>query len=82
MKSVVFQNPGVIDAVSITTFGVSSKNDKSTAIGFFGTGLKYAIAVILRTGGNITIYSGDSVYDFSVQRQKVRNDEFDFIYMT
>lgn len=44
---IIFRNKGVIDPKSITTFGVSSKENPG-AIGFFGTGLKYAIAILLR----------------------------------
>jgi hypothetical protein len=46
---VVFENPGEIDAAAIRTFGVSVKEGENP-IGFFGTGLKYAIAILLRTG--------------------------------
>ena len=47
--SIIFTNQGEIDIRAVTTFGVSVKNDNS-AIGMFGTGLKYAIAIILRHG--------------------------------
>ena len=77
----VFENPGVIDPRSITTFGVSSKDDSSKAIGFFGTGLKYAIAIILRLGGGIAIYSGGKKYVFGVFRETIRNDEFQLVTM-
>ena len=46
---IVFENPGEIDIRSISTFGVSVK-EGDNPIGFFGTGLKYAIVVLLRTG--------------------------------
>jgi len=81
MKYFVFENPGVIDARSITTFGVSSKDTPATAIGFFGTGLKYAIAILLRNGCGITIYSGGKKYTFGVFREKIRNDEFNLVTM-
>lgn len=80
MQSYVFQNRGVMDPRSITTFGVSSKENKSP-IGFFGTGLKYAIAVLLRLKCDITIHSGPKTYRFSVKRDTLRVNEFDFIYM-
>jgi hypothetical protein len=80
MTSIIFQNKGTIDPKSITTFGVSSKESPS-AIGFFGTGLKYAIAILLREGCEITIYSGDKSYQFATRREKVRVDEFKFVTM-
>lgn len=60
---VIFRNKGIIDPRSITTFGVSSK-DSESAIGYFGTGLKYAIAILLREGCKIDIYTGgDFLFD-------------------
>ena len=54
---VVFENTGEIDILSISSFGVSVKEGDSP-IGFFGTGLKYAIAVLLRHNQKITAYCG------------------------
>lgn len=78
---IVFRNPGVIDPRSITTFGTSSKDDSSKAIGYFGTGLKYAIAVLLRENCMITIHSGDKSYTFTTAHEKIRNDMFHVVYM-
>lgn len=57
---ILFQNPGEIDLLSIASFGVSVKEGENP-IGFFGTGLKYAIAVLLRTGHRITVMTGPRV---------------------
>ena len=76
----VFRNKGVIDPRSITTFGVSSKEGK-TPIGFFGTGLKYAISVLLRNRCSITIHSGGEKYSFGTKVDRVRHDEFEFVTM-
>lgn len=77
---IVFKNPGEIDPRSISTFGVSVK-EGSNPIGFFGTGLKYAIAVLLRTGHKVTIYSGLNVIRFGLKNSAVRGQEFDFVTM-
>src|SRR4030066_94299 len=45
--TISFQNPGLIPLECITTFGLSAK-DTANPIGQFGTGLKYAISIILR----------------------------------
>lgn len=79
-ESVVFRNKGVIDPKSITTFGVSSK-ESASAIGFFGTGLKYAIAILLREGCKVTVYAGDKQLAFGTVTQKIRVDEFTFVTM-
>jgi len=77
---IVFTNAGEIDLRSISTFGVSVKEGDSP-IGFFGTGLKYAIAVLLRTGHEIEIHSGTEVVSFGLRRDAVRGQDFDFITM-
>ncbi|MET3232222.1 UNVERIFIED_ORG: hypothetical protein ABIC54_004427 [Burkholderia sp. 1263] len=78
---IVFSNPGEIDVLSISTFGVSVK-EGDTPIGFFGTGLKYAIAVLLRTGHEVTIFSGAQRIEFSVANELVRGKNFIFVQMS
>lgn len=76
----IFKNKGEIDPRSITTFGVSSK-EGANPIGFFGTGLKYAIAILLREGCSITIYSGTKKLEFATRNQKIRVDTFELVTM-
>lgn len=78
--TIVFKNVGEIDPRSITTFGVSSKENAS-AVGFFGTGLKYAIAILLREGCDITIFSGKRQLKFATKTDKIRVDSFQFVTM-
>lgn len=77
---IVFINKGLIDEKSITTFGVSSKENAS-AIGYFGTGLKYAIAILLREGCDIKIHIGQKVLSFGVRQEKIRVNDFTIITM-
>jgi hypothetical protein len=81
MSQIVFENRGEIDIRSITNFGLSVKEGENP-IGFFGTGLKYAIAVLLRHDCAITIYSGLKRVDFAIRREEVRGKEFEFVTMT
>ena len=53
---IIFENKGLIDVHAISIMGVSVKEEGS--IGYFGTGLKYAIATLLREGQKITIWRG------------------------
>lgn len=76
---VCFENDGEIDIRSVTTFGVSSKPEGS--IGFFGTGLKYAIAILLRENLSITIYSGLEKFEFSKKTMSLRDKEFEQCYV-
>lgn len=77
---IVFKNEGILDINSIITFGVSVK-EKESAIGFFGTGLKYAIAVLLRNGCDISIKAGENVYNFGTEELIVRGKSFPVITM-
>ena len=80
MQTIVFENPGEIDLRSISTFGVSVK-EGDNPIGFFGTGLKYAIAVLLRTGHQVTIYAGEQIVEFGKRTECVRGKAFEFVTM-
>lgn len=77
--SVVFENRGEIDVRAITTLGVSVKSD--SAIGYFGTGLKFSISTILRNGGSIEIYSGEALYTFTSEIDNVQGKDFNIIHM-
>lgn len=76
-----FQNEGAIDMRAVTTIGVSAKEGDSP-IGYFGSGLKYAISVILRSGGSVTVWSGLSRYVFAKAPVQVRGQDFEIITMT
>lgn len=81
MSIVSLTNPGLIPMEAVTTMGVSAKEGENP-IGFFGTGLKYAIAGLLRTSHQITIWRGLDRYDFATEKGEVRGKEFSFIRMT
>lgn len=76
----VFSNPGEIDPRCITTLGVNVKAGDSP-IGFFGTGLKYALAVSLRLGCQVEVQSGLRCFQFETKPQTIRGKTFQFIYM-
>lgn len=77
-----FHNPGEIDIRGATIMGLNAKEDADTAIGFFGTGLKYSIACILRWKGAIQIYSGETVYCFGADDINFRGKDFQRICMS
>lgn len=77
---IVFQNPGLIDLDAITTMGVSVK-DGDSPIGYFGTGLKFAIATLLRNDCTVTIYRGSESLTFTAEAIEVRGEMFDRVCM-
>lgn len=78
---ITFYNPGEIDIRGATIAGLSAK-ESDTPIGYFGTGLKYAIARVLAWGGKITIHSGLDAYIFDSQNIDFRGTEFSQIVYT
>lgn len=80
MKNIYFMNNGDFDVRAMMTMGVSAK-DTDDAIGFFGTGFKYAVAIILRLGGSITISTQSGIYEFTAKKESIRGKEFNIVYM-
>lgn len=76
---IVFRNRGLIDLTAVRTLGVSVKEEG--AIGYFGTGLKFAIATILRGGGTIAIYRGKQKHRFGSVEKEVRGKPFHVVTM-
>lgn len=77
---IIFQNPGLIDVAAITTMGVSVK-EADAPIGYFGTGLKFAIATLLRHDCTITIFRGDEALAFTAEPIEIRGETFDRVCM-
>lgn len=72
----IFETPGSFDLHSIDTFGVNVKPNTSNPIGYFGTGLKYAIAVLLRQGAKLELYCNGDHYKFYLQALDFRGEGF------
>jgi hypothetical protein len=72
MRSVVFKTPGKLDLRAFTIFGVTAKPKSDNPIGYFGTGLKYAVAVCLRNGWAFTVYTGGEKYEFTTHQMDFR----------
>ena len=77
---IVFENPGLLDLQLITTFGASVKESKNP-IGQFGTGLKYAIAVLLRNKQQVMMFVGGEHYSFSTKTSTIRGKDFELVVM-
>lgn len=74
-KYVLFENDGEIDPNSIKFMGCSTKNGTDT-IGKFGTGLKYAIAALLRNWVHIVIFSGETKIEFDTTTKMIWGKDF------
>lgn len=78
--TIEFRNNSELPLECITTFGISVKENESP-IGYFGTGLKYAIAVLLRENCQVQIFIGSEEYKFKTIGEYVRGKMFNMIYM-
>lgn len=81
MSTLYFHNPGAIDIRGATVAGLSAK-EGDNPIGLFGTGLKYAIASVLRWKGSITIHSGLCKHTFSAEALDFRGTSHEQVVMT
>lgn len=77
---IVFENAGEIDPRLISLIGVNVK-EGSSPVGYFGTGLKYAVACLSRWGESITVQSGTAEFSFHAEQTKIRGQEFGVLVM-
>lgn len=77
---IIFTTPTQLDLNMLRFMGVSVK-ETSSPIGFFGTGLKYAIAVLLRTGHQIEIYIDGIRHSFAIREKIFRGEPHKTIVM-
>lgn len=81
MTLIVHRTPGLIDLKSFTLMGATAKPNSTNPIGQFGTGLKYAIAVLVRMGANVVVYIGRDRHEFTKRADKFRGTDVDLIIM-
>lgn len=81
MTGITFVTPGTMDIRAFTTMGVNAKPRTEKPIGYFGTGLKYAVAVLCRLGATITVHTGGVRYSFDLAPMRFRGSDFDQIVM-
>ena len=68
----VIENGKEIDPRAFTLMGASTKREDSSKIGFFGSGNKYAVALLMRENTHFKIFSGEKEIKF---RKKAVNFE-------
>lgn len=75
MKYIMVENKGEASAEAFTLLGASVKTN-SSPIGFFGSGNKYAIALLLRKQYDLQIFSGDEHLGPTVENVCFRGETF------
>jgi hypothetical protein len=65
-RTIVFETPGLMDLRSLTLMGSSAKPNSTSPLGRFGTGLKYAVACLVRSDTPPVVFVGRNRYEFRV----------------
>ena len=78
--AIYFCNAEPIDLNAIALMGASVKTG-TNPIGFFGTGLKFAIATLLRTGHTVTLTRAGETIPFTVVDEAIRGETFSRVQM-
>lgn len=82
MTRIIFETKGKLDLRAITTFGCNAKPNTNSPIGFFGTGLKYAISVLLRNEQSVELVTGGKRYTFGLREKTFREKPFSIPVIT
>lgn len=70
------KSQGEIEIGALTLLGASTKRADETKIGYFGSGLKYTMALLLRKNVPFCIYQGDKELVIGKEQTNFRDQEF------
>ena len=76
MKYILIQNDGEIESNSFELIGASTKRGESGKIGFFGSGLKYSIAYMMRNNIGFKVFSGNTELKFTTTPEYLKDKSF------
>lgn len=79
--TVCFQNKGIIGPEGFEVFGLTAK-ETETPIGYFGTGVKYAIATLLRNKCSVSLYRGNEHFIFNAVKTEYRGQEYEYVELS
>lgn len=79
MKYIRIKSKGIIDPKAFTLIGASSKRGDNSKIGFFGSGLKYSIAYLLRNNIEFKVFAEYQEFTFGKENTGFRDKNFDII---
>ncbi len=74
-------NNGEIDPRAFSLIGASSKLDEAKAIGLFGSGASYSIAVLMRESKTFRVFSGEREIVFSFVEETFRGKTLSVIHI-
>lgn len=80
-RCIVFETKGKLDLRAITVFGLNSKPETTSPIGYFGTGLKYAIAILMRKRIQFEIWIDGKKWTVETVGTQFRDKQFESLYL-
>ena len=72
----LIENKGEIDINALILMGGSTKRDDNTKVGYYGSGNKYAIALMLNRGIQFRIFSGSTEMVITTEDVQFRDKQF------
>jgi hypothetical protein len=78
-KWLKIESKGIIDPQAFVLLGASTKRQDNSKIGFFGSGLKYSIAYLLRNKIPFKVYADYQEIKFETIETSFRDSSFDVI---
>ena len=78
-KFIKIESKGLIDPQAFALLGASTKRDDQSKIGFFGSGLKYSIAYLLRNNIKFKVFSEYKIINFTTKKTDFRDKSFSII---
>ena len=81
MKYLKISNDGILDENLIHLMGGTTKDQDSSKIGQFGTGLKYCLSYVIRNNLDFKIFLEYKEVKITTQTVKARGEDFNVIYL-
>jgi hypothetical protein len=75
----LIENKGEIDSNALILMGGSTKRDNKSTIGFYGSGNKYSIALLLKKNIKFKIFSGEKEIGITTEKVGFRDKSFEKI---
>lgn len=79
MKYLMISNDVEVEPNAFKLLGACTKRGDDSKIGYFGSGLKYAMATFMREGIEVRIFAGEKEVKLGTVKERFRNEEFNVI---